>query len=1750
MLQMKARSLPRSFGVNTSLVLLSQSICNAMIIDSPPIRIGWAGNLLLKGSGMIGLEGYSISEHLSQSSPTGIYRGLRLADRLPVIIKILDVEFPTPIQLAHIRHEFEFVRGLTHPGIIRVHALERLKNSLAIVMEDFGGKPLRTHINERALSIAEKLRIAHRISEILGEIHGNGIVHKDINPNNILINPDTSEIRVIDFGNASRIGHEDPQLAHPDRLEGTLAYIAPEQTGRMNRPVDHRSDFYSLGITLYELLLGRRPFEAQDSMEMVHMHIASVPPSLHAEDISIPLIASRIVDKLIEKNAEHRYQSAAGICKDIELCLDALAAGTSADDFVAGEHDVLDRFCPPAKLYGREAEIGQLMAAFERVCRGQSGTVLVAGYSGIGKSSLIQEIHKPISRRRGFFIAGKFDQYRRDIPYSALIQAFQNLLHQLLTESDARIAMWRERLRAALGENSEVVADVLPELRHILGEQPPVPPLAPQEAQNRFNYFFVSFVQVFAQAEHPLTLFLDDLQWADQPSLNLLEKLAVHRGCGHLLIIGAYRQNEVDATHPMRLAMDRIQKDVQIEEILLQPLSAGVVCHIVADTFDCDASEAEALAGLIHRDTDGNPFFINRLLGDLHDSGRVVYDRAQHKWAWDMAEIERVGIADNVLELMTANIRKLSVATQQLLNLAACIGSQFTLAVLSVVSGESRDAIAQGFRTALQERLIVPVGNEYRFFGDNAILGDDDPRVFEVRYRFQHDRIQQAAYDLSDAEAKIGIHFKIGELLLQSTSDEELDEKMFDIVNHFNLAVAHASDPALRTRLAELNLRAAIRAKNAIAYEPALKYIQYAQTYFESLPQQNQSLQFRLLAERAECEYLNGDSAAAEASYTQALDAAANDAERAVVLEAMIHFYTNTGDFKVAYQTGRQALKLFGVSLPAGFTPPLFVVDLLRAKWRMRGRKIGDLIDLPLCQDERLRTAMRLIGALLKAAYQIRPELCIANAVKAVNLSLRYGTTEDNAVAYVVFGGIFIGGVLGRHQDGYDFGKLALAMNARFANLKQRSEINFVSGYFTDHWLNPAQHTEQYYRAAYESGLQTGDFFHLSCAACTLVESQFIRGVALPEVMKSGSDYLAFMENIDSQEAAGAITATLRAAMNLQGATEGAESFGDAEFDEAGFVARIQGFTSLHFAHFYFVNKMQTLYLWRKPEAALEVAQASERYLKYSISMLHTVEHHFQYALILCAVYELRRERKYLNRARGLLKKFEGWARLNPANFEHKMLLIRAEIARLSGGSWEVAEMYTRAISSADAHGYMQNKALANELAGRFFNAKNIEASARSHLSEAYYGYQLWGATGIAERLAQEFPFVATRHTHETLSGSAMAGRSDHRSSKPSASSERSELRDTTSSSRKRSGLDMETVIKSTQAISGEIKLVTLLQKLMKIMIENAGAEKGSFIRVSQGRLCVEAEGSVHQEQVDILGGVPLDSAKLPVSIVQYVARLGESVLLNDAGSDARFWDDPYIAQVRPKSLLCTPIMHQGQVIGVVLLENNLTGGAFTAARIELLQMLSAQAAISIENSQLYADLEQRVQERTLALSQTTEELQHANQELEKLSYTDALTQVANKRHFQKVLAEEWSRAERTGNALTIMLIDIDCFKLYNDNYGHIEGDRCLQEVAGALSNTICRSGDLVARFGGEEFIVLLPHTSLDEARTVAARLVNSVRELAIPHQASLAGNEVSISLGLAQAVPQRGDDAIELIEAADQALYKAKESGRNRYHE
>jgi predicted ATPase len=680
--------------------------------------------------------------------------------------------------------------------------------------------------------------MAIKIVAALEKLHRNNIIHKDIKPHNILISEDLEEIKIIDFSIATQLSRETAAYSSLNLLEGTLAYISPEQTGRMNRYIDYRTDFYSLGVTFYEILTGQLPFVTKDPMELVHSHIAKEPVAPNQLKPEIPLAVSSIIMKLLAKNAEDRYQSASGIRVDLEDCLIQLKTTGKIIYFTPGQRDKSGQLLIPQKLYGREIEVEKLMTAFERVSTGNSEVILVSGYSGIGKTSLVSEIHKPILRQRGYFIAGKFDQFKRNIPYAALIQGFSELIRQLLTESAPQIANWKEQILTALGENGQIIIDVIPQVELIIGTQPEVPQLEPTESQNRFNRVFQRFIRVFAQQSHPLVLFLDDLQWADSASLKLIQLLTTDIDSQYLLMIGAYRDNETSPTHPLILTLEEIQKTgATVNNIILETLSLTTVNQLVTDTLG-DSQRTNLLAKLLFNKTQGNPFFLTQLLQAIYAERLLQFDFTEGRWLWDLEQIQAIGITDyNVVELVARNIQKLSEDTQKVIKLAACIGNQFNLEVLAIVSENTLLTTADNLWEALQAGLILPLSNAYKIplFFDAEEQGSLNLNEYRVSYKFLHDRVQQAAYSLIAEEEKKATHLKIGQLLLQKTAKYALEDNIFDIVNQLNIGRELITEPLENYEVAKLNFLAGKKAKIATAYEAAVKYLTQVASYKISL---------------------------------------------------------------------------------------------------------------------------------------------------------------------------------------------------------------------------------------------------------------------------------------------------------------------------------------------------------------------------------------------------------------------------------------------------------------------------------------------------------------------------------------------------------------------------------------------------------------------------------------------------------------------------------------------------------------------------------------------------------------------------------------------------------------------------------------------------------------------------------------------------------------------------------------------------
>ncbi|MCL1467533.1 trifunctional serine/threonine-protein kinase/ATP-binding protein/sensor histidine kinase [Argonema galeatum] len=1522
---------------------------------------------------MLALPGYQITAEIYKNSQTVIYRAKQLAQQKNVILKTITVEYPTPTEILRLRHEYEIIKILDNPGIVKVLGLETCNRVPVLVLEDFGGISLKEIITVRKLDLTNFLLIAIQLAETLAQLHQNHIIHKDIKPSNIIFNQDTGEVKITDFALASQLSRENPIVSNPHLLKGTLAYMSPEQTGRMNRTIDYRTDFYSLGVTFYEMLTCQLPFPSNDPMELVHCHIAKQPISPHQVNPEIPSSVSDIVMKLLSKTPENRYQSAFGLKADLETCLTQLENTGNIPDFSIASFDKAGKLIITQKLYGRESEVDILMAAFDRVAAGTTEMILVAGYSGIGKSALVHEIHKPIIGRRGYFIDGKFDQFKRNIPYSSLIEAFQSLMRQILTESEVQIQLWKQKLLDALGPNAQMIIDVIPEVELIIDKQPPVPQLGLSESQNRFSLVFQNFIRVFTQKEHPLAIFLDDLQWADLASLKLIKLLTTDADSQYLLLIGAYRDNEVDATHPLILTLDKIRKNGGVvNTIFLKALNINNVQQIIIDTLSCDIDRGQALAELLLNKTNGNPFFLTQLLNSLHSDNLLTFNFNTGNWEWDIKLLQGMEITENVIELMVGKIQKLSDSTQNVLKLAACIGNQFDLGFLSILNEKSLSSTAAELWEALHAGFIWPMDDDYKIA---LIVSDRQTEQLTVKYKFLHDRVQQAAYALIPESQKKAVHLQIGRLLLSNTPTSARAEKIFDIVNHLNLSWELIDREQERVELAKLNLEAGKKAKDATAYAAANEYFTIGLENLNGDIWENYyNLAFNLHKERAEVEYFNGNFKQSESLIYLTLEQAKSPLDKAEMYNISIVQYTMQTKYAEAIQAGRKGLKLLGIDLPEEKLQTAIYVELSEAKKNFGNREIHCLVDAPEMTIPEKKMAIKLLNSMMAPTYFFDQNLWLSMVVKTVNLFFKYGHTPDSPHAYTSYG-IILGDIEGNYQSGYEFGQLALKVSDKFNALAQKCIASCDFANLILPWVKHIKHAHPINNDGYLAGLKAGEMHFAGYTLFQQVFNLFYQGKNLEDILAEISTALHFCIKTQNKMSTDSILALQITVINLMGMTSDKTIFKLKEMSEAQYFENCYYHQNLYSLVLYYILKCQVLYLYGHYAQALLCVLEAEKLLLSIINTFAVAELNFYYSLILLALYPTVSEKlqeKYLHQLKTNQNQMKIWADNCPENFLHKYLLVEAELSAIAGKYLEVIDLYDRAIQLARENEFFQNQALANERAANFWLSKGKEKIAKSYMKEAHYGYQSWGAKRKVEDLEEKYPQLLSRESIQITKGLQVTT-----SMTSSTSSDNAGV------------LDLTTVMKASQTLAGEILLDKLLAKLMKIAIENAGAQKGFLILEKEDNWVIEAEGVVDSNDVTVQQSVPVDSVDtssqipiLPAAIINYVARTQENVILNDAAHNGQFTGDPYIIAVQPKSILCTPLLHKGKLTGILYLENNLTAGAFTQDRLELLKLLSSQVAISIENAQLYnnlqrfnQNLEQLVDSRTQELSQTLENL-------------------------------------------------------------------------------------------------------------------------------------------------------------------------------
>jgi PAS domain S-box-containing protein len=1429
-------------------------------------------------------------------------------------------EHPTPATLDRLAREYGLKDELDGAWAARPLELVRERGRIMLVLEDTYSEPLDRLLGA-PMDMPSFLRIAITVVAALTQVHRRGLVHKDIKPTNILVNRMTGEIKLTGFGIASRLPRERQVPAPPESIAGTLAYMAPEQTGRMNRSIDARSDLYALGVTFYQMLTGSLPFTAAEPMEWVHCHIARkpVPPSDRLE--TIPAAVSAIILKLLAKNAEERYQTAAGLGRDLRRCLDAWEAQHRIDVFMLGQQDMSDRLLIPEKLYGREREIETLLAAFDRVITsGRPELVLVSGYSGIGKSAVVNELHKALVPRRGLFASGKFDQYKRDIPYATLAQAFQGLIRALLGKSDAELADWRDALREALGPNGRLMIDIVPELKLLIGEQPPVVELPAQQAQSRLQLVFRRFLGVFARPEHPLTLFLDDLQWLDAATLDVLADLLTQEDAQRLLVIGAYRDNEVDSAHPLMRKLDAISKEgALVQQISLAPLAREDLGQLIADTLSCAPARAVPLAGLVHEKTGGNPFFAIQFISTLAEEGLLRFDHDAACWRWEIDRLHAKRHTDNIVTLMVGRLARLPAATQAALQQLACLGNAAEITMLSIVLGKSNEDVDSDLWDAVRLELVERV---------------------EGSYRFIHDRVQEAAYSRIPERLRTEAHLLIGRLLTVHTPAEKREEAVFEIVNQLNRGAALITSSDEREQLAELNLLAGQRAKATTAYASALTYLAAGETLLpKNAWERRHELSFALALHRGECEFLTGALAEAEQRLAALSRRAINTVERATVTCLRADLYTTLDQGSRAISVGLDYLRHLGIDWSPHPTKEEARCEYERVWSQLGDRTIESLIELPLMSDPASLATLDVLAKIGVPAFYTDANLLALITSRAVNLSLQHGNCGASCSAYVWLS-MVAGPIFGDYRTAaYRFGQLGydLVEGRGLTRFQARTYMDFGDSVLP--WTRHVRAGRDLVRRAFEAAISVGD---LTCAAACgnqMNTNLLAAGDPLAHAEREAEHGLAFAQKAQFGTVIDAITAQLGLIRTLRGLTPIFGCFDDEQFDERRIERRFSENPDLAFVEcWYWIRKLQARFFAGDYSSAIEASSRAHRLLWTSVSMLETAEYHFYGALTQAASCDSmvagEPQQRHLDAIAEHLKQIQLWAANCPDNFENRATLVGAELARLEGRDIDAMRLYEQAIRSAHSNGFVHQEALANELASRFYAARGFEKIARAYLQDARYCFLRWGADGKVRQLDEKYPHLREEEPAPAPT-STIGTPVEH--------------------------LDLATVIRVSQAVSSEIVLEMLIDTLMRTAIEQAGAERGLLIVARGAEPRIEAEATTAGDKIIVeLCDQPVTGATLPESMLHYAVRTRESVILDDAVAQSPFAADPYLRQRQARSVLCVPLVKQSKLIGVLYLENNLASHVFTPTRISVLELLASQAAISLENARLYDDLQER----------------------------------------------------------------------------------------------------------------------------------------------------------------------------------------------
>ena len=1479
------------------------------------------------------VPGYTVLARAWDDPRTITFQGTGTESGAPVFIKTPKARPPPAEDLLALQRDYEIGASFRSSGTLSPLAHLRHSDTEYLVLPDDRLRPAGEILLTERPGIALCLEFAVRLANILDGLHGARIIHKNLNPYSVWFDLRSLETKIGDFSLAVRSGERAPAPHSLTQPLGDPRYIAPEQTGRIPRGTDPRTDLYSLGALLYQIVTGRPPFDGTEVLELLHAHLARLPLPPHALDHRIPEPFSKIIMKLLAKVPEERYQTARGLEMDLRECLTQWHAHGRIGGIIPGAHDAAAAFRMPSKLYGRERHLAAIRAALAQARRGTTELVLVEGAPGVGKSQLVRAI-EPEARERGAFITAKFDQFKQNEPYSFIAQAFGELTRQLLSGSEEQLQLWRRRLADSLGRNGRMITDVVPEIELIIGSQPVVQTLPAAEKRNLFNRLFRRFIRVFARADHLLTMFLDDLQWADPASLELLRTLVTDPQAGHFLVIGAYRNTEAGGYDPVVQSLDDLTSvDVSISRVELPGLEPGDVADLLRDTFQGPAEEITALAALVFQKTDGNPFFISQFLSFLHRDGLIEFDYRAGRWRWDLRRISAQGITEDVLELMSRKFDRLPPLTREALKSASCMGSRFDLARLALVLGSTEEALAEALRAAEREGLILLLDAAYA--QDPTVdIAASAPRA-GVTFQFLHDRVQQAAHALIPSEARQALRLRIGRMLLAGLPAEERQAAPFDILDNLNEGAALVTAPAERKEIARLNLAAGRRARDSTAYDAALGYFRsgmgvLAADAWEHLYQ----LAFDLHLECFECAYVTGHMDEANQLFLRVLANAKTRIDKSKAYYTKILLSTALDPSEEAIGMGIEALQLFGQKLPSAPTRLRLLVEIGRVMGLLRGRRAQALQSLPPMTDLDHRTTIGLLMSICPAAYFHNPDLMALAALRIVGLSLRHGNASASSFGYVLYG-LIRGALFGDYKGGHEFGRLAIDLAERSGNIVQRCKIVLIFAGFINFWREPIETSIELLRSSLRLALDCGDVQYANYSILQTIFLKLACGAELGDVYAEAKRRESFVQQTKDGFAIANLRIRLQYILALKGETAAVTSLADQDYDEEAAIAEFRAAGNMTTISYYLVIKLQLAFLFGDYEAAAGHARSSQAHIHYVPGQIMIVQHFFFYGLTAAALLRTGASprhalRRSLSRSRSKLRR---WARNVPENFLAHHLLLEAEIAFCRGRREKAERLYDEAIATAKRGGFLDIEALANELAGQYFVSRNRLVVAATYLQESSAAYGRWGAGAKVTRLSQ---------TKTPLPAGLSRARNEVGAAEERRTAERRDL------------IDLDTVMRASVELSSDAEADRRLSRLMKLVLESVGGERGFFITMEAGALHIEAAGDVDERKMPPyqLPSIEVE-AHLSPQIATYVLRTGHDLALEDARADARFASCSYIRQREPRSILCVPLSKKGEALGAVYVENNLAPGIFGADRLNALKLLAQQVGVAVENARL-----------------------------------------------------------------------------------------------------------------------------------------------------------------------------------------------------